>query len=379
MTASARSRSSTAERDGALSFASELGALLADPESRARSTRRRSTRYLAYGYVPAPLSRLRGRRKLPPAHTLSARTASVAIERYWRLRLRPSERARRAGELDEQIREQLRAAVRGRLIADVPLGAFLSGGIDSSRSSPRWRRRRREPVKTFSIGFEEERYNELPLRPPVAERFGTDHHEFVVKPDAVEIAAEAGPPLRRAVRRLLGDPELLPRRDDPGAGHRRSQRRRRRRELRRLSPLPDSLVAPRSPRADGGGRAGRGRQRDCRSGTDLQEAGARDHRAACWWARRPDATSSATPSDASIFNAAEREALLEPDSSRRSAGSSGSGDIRGPLARGHRRRSSTPLLEVDVNTYLPGDLLLKIDIATMAHSLEARSPLLDPG
>ena len=102
-----------------------------------------------------------------------------------------------------------RTATRRRLIADVPLGAFLSGGIDSSAVVAAMAEASSGPVKTFSIGFDHERLRRAAARPAVAQQFGTEHHEFVVRPDAIEIVPRDRAPLRRAVRRLLGDPELL--------------------------------------------------------------------------------------------------------------------------------------------------------------------------
>ena len=112
--------------------------------------------------------------------------------------------------MHEPIREHLRAATRRRMIADVPLGAFLSGGIDSSAVVAAMAEASTSPVKTFSIGFESNAFDELQYARRIAELFGTEHHEFVVRPDAIEMRAEDRPAIRRAVRRRLGDPELLP-------------------------------------------------------------------------------------------------------------------------------------------------------------------------
>src|SRR5665811_1318093 len=223
--------------------------------------------YLAYGYIQAPRSIWRHVKKLPPAHTLVWENGSTRIERYWRLDY--SEKADAPlPELEEELRRQVAAAVRRRMIADVPLGALLSGGVDSS---------------------------------------------VVV----AEMAAAAPRPVRQgaaaAADRLLQ------------AGDARGMRSYGRRFLTSM------------------GKDAPGRYAD----------------------------------QVCIFNRSERGALLgEPVSA---AGRSATEDvIAGPWreASGHSRLDV--LLETDVNTYLPGDLLVKMDIASMAYSLEARSPLLDP-
>src|SRR5688572_2757324 len=173
------------DRDG-IAFASEPKAFLADagftpePEPAALSA------YLNYQYVPSPLSAFKGVRKLPPAHYLLVEDGRVTVERYWKLSY-AAKRHLTEAEACEELIERLRQAVRLRLISDVPLGAFLSGGVDSSTVVALMAGISNGPVKTFSIGFDEKDYDELPYARLVAQRYGTDHHEFVVKPDAVAI------------------------------------------------------------------------------------------------------------------------------------------------------------------------------------------------
>ena len=142
--------------------------------------------YLTWGYVPAPQSAFEGFQVLPPAHTLTLRNGQTHLERYWRLAYLPK-RQDSEEALCEELLARLTQAIKLRLISDVPLGAFLSGGIDSSTIVALMSRLVSEPVKTFSIGFEEHAYNELPYARLVAERYHTDHHEFIVKADAVEV------------------------------------------------------------------------------------------------------------------------------------------------------------------------------------------------
>src|SRR5262249_20731358 len=135
--------------------------------------------YLTYLYVPAPTTAYRAIRKLPPAHRLVWQAGRITGERYWHVhfgrKVAPSE-----DPAVEQFGALLRDGVRRRLIADVPLGAFLSGGMDSSSVVAEMAELSSTPVKTFSIGFGERDFDELAYARQVAERFGTEHHELQV-------------------------------------------------------------------------------------------------------------------------------------------------------------------------------------------------------
>nr|MBA2537592.1 asparagine synthase (glutamine-hydrolyzing) [Actinomycetota bacterium] len=174
------------ERDGALSFASELAALLEDRRIPRRMDVQAIDAYLAFLYVPHPLSAIEGVRKLPPASTLVWEDGTSRLERYWHLDFARKE-AGSEEELGERIRSHLREAVRLRLVSERPLGAFLSGGVDSAAVVATMAELSPQPVKTFSIGFDSDRFNELPHARRVAKLFGTDHTEHVVTADAVSI------------------------------------------------------------------------------------------------------------------------------------------------------------------------------------------------
>lgn len=169
-----------------LAFASELGALLCDPAAPRALDPVALHYYFAFGRVPAPLTIYAGVRKLPPAHMLIYERGKVRLWRYWRpsfaRKLRLSE-----AEWCEGILQHLERSVRLRLISDVPLGAFLSGGVDSSAVVAAMARAGAHPVRTFTIGFEDEAFSELPYARMVAERYGTAHHEFVLRPNAAEV------------------------------------------------------------------------------------------------------------------------------------------------------------------------------------------------
>lgn len=176
-----------------LLFGSEIKSILQDPEFLPEPDLQAIHLYLAYQSVPAPYSAFKGIKKLPPAHTLLYKNGEISLRRYWKLSFRNKRLIRKPQDeiaLQEEIIERLREAVRIRLMSDVPLGAFLSGGIDSSIIVALMAGLMDQPVKTFSIGFTYEEYNELPYARIVANRYGTDHHEFIVTPDAQAILPE---------------------------------------------------------------------------------------------------------------------------------------------------------------------------------------------
>jgi asparagine synthase (glutamine-hydrolysing) len=173
-----------AETAGGLVFGSELGSLLQsgvvgrelDPDGLAQ--------YFTFGYIPAPLTIFRGVRKFAPGQLLVwTRDGGAKESRYWEYPASPpADTAVSREETLRSVRDALRDAVRSHLISDVPIGAFLSGGIDSSAVVALMSEATSQPVKTFSIGFSDPRYSELDKARLVAERFGTDHHELVVEP-----------------------------------------------------------------------------------------------------------------------------------------------------------------------------------------------------
>jgi asparagine synthase (glutamine-hydrolysing) len=362
-------------RGNTLSFASELQALVQDPEVPREVDPAAVDAYLTYGYIPAPLSIFAGVQKLPPAHRLVFQDGAVTIERYWQLNYADKLAVTDVEELHERIRESLRAAVGRRMVADVPVGAFLSGGIDSSAVVAAMAEQSREPVKTFSIGFSDEAMNELPRARLVAEQFSTDHHELVVEPDAVEML----PKLIRHYGEPFGDHSALPSfylaelareqvtvalngdgGDESFAGY---QRYTSNMLAARLERLPASL---RRGVAAAGARVGEGQDpRGWRSRAQrftTRVAGEREQRYL---------------DQISVFGAAERAALYTPEFARSLTPGAAEDLMLAPWSQASGTELVDQLLEIDASVYLPGDLLAKIDVATMAFSLEARSPLLD--
>src|SRR5215475_12489035 len=177
-----------AREPGQLFFASEIKALL-ELETISKGLNLSAlNEYLALGYVPAPLTLFKGIEKVLPGHYIVCERGQISAHRYWEI---DPERVDRLSEEEwvERVREKLFESVRIRLVSDVPLGAFLSGGIDSSAVVAAMAKVMDQPVKTYSIGFEGEDsfYNELPYARIVARAFGTDHHEIVVRPDVAEL------------------------------------------------------------------------------------------------------------------------------------------------------------------------------------------------
>ncbi|RPI41803.1 MAG: asparagine synthase (glutamine-hydrolyzing), partial [Betaproteobacteria bacterium] len=169
-------------------FGSEIKAIMSDPDMRAAPNFAAIDAYLTWQYVPSPMTAFEGVRKLPAAHFLRCDLkGNLDVQRYWSPPSEVPKTDRPEAEIQESIVAVLRDCVRARMVADVPLGALLSGGIDSGSVVALMAEASSRPVKTFSIGFDEDEYNELPYARMVAERYGTDHHEFVVRPSAIDI------------------------------------------------------------------------------------------------------------------------------------------------------------------------------------------------
>ncbi len=168
-------------------FASELKSLLADPEIPRDVNMEAVDRYFSFGYIPSPLTIFHNIYKLRPGHFLLWQNEEIHTHQYWDLAYKESADCRTEDDFTDRLEELLTAAVKRRLISDVPLGAFLSGGIDSSTVVGMMARVSAEPVKTFTIGFEEQSYSEVPDARVVADTFKTHHHEYKVKSSAVDI------------------------------------------------------------------------------------------------------------------------------------------------------------------------------------------------
>ena len=353
-------------------FGSEIKAILAAGGVERRPDLQALHHYLTYQYVPAPWTAFAGIRCLPPAHFLLLEEGRTRLERYWRLPYLPKLQAPEAA-LEEELRARLREAVRLRLVSDVPLGAFLSGGVDSSAVVALMARESAEPVRTFSIGFREEEFDELAFARLVAERCGTRHTEWVVEPRALEIL----PRLVWHFDQPFADPSAIPTwhvarlarehvtvvlngdgGDENFAGYGRYAANEETLRLERSLPLR----AWRRARALAGGlrRAWR--------------AGALPRRLA---GLRPPSVEMENALRICHFTNEEKAALCTPEFVRGAGGTDSFALLFAAYGGAGDAEFLDRALAADVGMYLPDDLLVKVDVASMASSLEARSPFLD--
>jgi asparagine synthase (glutamine-hydrolysing) len=364
-----------AEHDGVLSFASELQSILENRGIPRTVDYQALDAYLALRYVPSPLTAFRAVKKLPPGHRLVHRDGHSTIEPYWRLRYAPKRSERDEPELREELLGRLRLAVRRRMIADVPLGAFLSGGIDSAAVVAAMAEQSTQPVKTFSIGFDCDQVNELPDARMLAKRFGTEHHEFMVTPDAAsllpKIVRHHGEPFADAtaipafcLSELTREHVTVALNGDGGdelfGGYPRYVANL---AAARAAALPMPLR-----------RAARG------VGAALPPSGRIDS----WTNRIKRITETMLLDPGSRYfayvadlNGLKRDQLYT-NAFREAVDLERARDmIVETWNEADAHEALDKMLDTDLRTYLPDDLLAKVDIASMAYSLEARSPFLD--
>jgi len=361
-------------RDGCLTFASETKALLAERSIPRVVDEQSIDQYLHFQHVGAPWSAFRDVRKLPPAHTLTWRAGEIELSRYWKLSFRPGQ-AMSEDEAAEQLRAELLEATRIRLRSDVPLGAYLSGGVDSSAIVAAMAQCS-STVRTFAIGFDVAAYDERAHAQTVADLFGTEHHVLQMNPDAVGLA----PQLAWSFGEPFADQSAIPSfylaqmtrqdvtvalngdgGDEAFAGYPRYFANA---VTTKLGGLPDPLtgaIGAVANRFDRGVHPASTRHRMIRLGQTLADSP--DHRYATWLAYLNEVDRARLYTDdyhAHLRSLTPRDPYLGKPWHASDAGS-----------------LVNRLLDVDTQTYLPGDLLVKADISSMAHSLELRSPFLD--
>jgi asparagine synthase (glutamine-hydrolysing) len=354
-------------------FGSELKSLLRDPAVPRELDPVALHHYLTFQYVPAPWSIYQAVRKLPPGHLLVWRDGVTEVRRYWRLDSAPRP-AGPVAEEAERLRELLLDATGVRMVSERPLGVFLSGGLDSSAVVAAMARQASGPVKTFTIGFDDQAFDERRYARMVAERYGTDHHELVVSQPAAELLpeltwhydepfADSSAIPSFCVARLSREHVTVALNGDGGdeclGGYRRYAVMARLRRIPVPSPARPWLrrigasVLTRAP--------ARSRLRD--AGRVVELLGLPPARR---YARLM-----------SCFGPAQKLALYTDAQLERVAGVDSYALLDDAFAASRAATDVGRLIDVDVATYLPGDLLVKMDIATMGNSLEARSPFLD--
>jgi len=365
-----------AETARGITFASEMQGLLQDPQVARVIDPAALDAYFTLGYVPHPATIFHGVHKLRPAHRLVVERGGIREERYWRPTYQPKV-VRSEAEWIERILATLRESVRLRMISDVPLGAFLSGGIDSSAVVGLMAEASGRPVKTFSIGFEEARFNELDAARTVARHFGTEHEEHVVRMNAVEVL----PRLVRHYGEPYADSSALPtyylcemtRRhvtvalsgdagDELFGGYNTYRQLRFRRRAGIIPrPVRSGVAQLLSPWVD------------------------RDVDRLVWWRRVRNTLQESLASVpeqhrllSTTFRDAQRLALYTPELHQQL---NGGGLATQTFLDAYQDTDASDEIErasaMDVATYLPADILTKVDIASMAHSLEVRCPFLD--
>jgi asparagine synthase (glutamine-hydrolysing) len=349
---------------GGIVFGSEIKSLL-ETGVPSRTLEPEAVRdYLALGYVPSPSTIFRDVKKLPAGHFLVFRNGAARVETYWELPFEPKWRESEAA-LEERLLAELDEAVRVRLVSDVPFGAFLSGGLDSSVVVSLMARHMSQPVKTFTIGFEEKAFSEAEDARLVARHVGADHHELVVRPDAARLVED----LVYYYDEPFGDSSLIPTYlvsklaarhvkmalsgdggDEVFAGYTRYWK------YRGVERVADVPLAPT-------GLAALGRVLPGRLG-----------RRAAWLGER---ARMAYP-DAYLSGVGLMGPALVHDLLGIARNGHGIYDrVRGHFLREDVQGSLDRVIAGDMKTYLTDDVLAKVDRATMANSLESRAPLLD--
>ncbi|HKE56202.1 MAG TPA: asparagine synthase (glutamine-hydrolyzing) [Pyrinomonadaceae bacterium] len=353
---------------GTLVFGSELKSLLLHPDVRRELNPQAVDAYLTLGYVPDPLCIFRDIHKLPPGHYLTFASDGVKVQQYWDFNFEPAD-SRRAEDYLDELRALLDESVRLRLISDVPLGAFLSGGIDSSTIVGLMARHMSQPVKTFSIGFHEDSYDELKYARVAAQKFGTEHHEFIVTPEICDVvdklvwhldepfADQAAIP-NYVVAKLAREHVTVVLSGDGGdelfAGYTRYVTEHKRRNFAQVPRVVrEKMMQPLTGRLPHGTLG-----RNYLYNITLDPID-----------RYLDSVSVFTSlNKRSLYTSAFKQQLGDGQMAsffHELAAQVKTGD---PLDQ---------LLYLDSKTYLPGDILAKVDRTSMAASLEARAPLLD--
>jgi len=354
-----------------LLFSSEIKSILAVAPELASVNNEALLQYMYFGYVPDPLTAFTTIQKLPPGHLLEFENGKIGIRQYWDLPQYGTHSPKSEEECLEEMEHRLAEAVRIRLISDVPLGALLSGGTDSSTVVALMARASSKPVKTFAIRFRDQDFNEAPYARMVAAKFGTDHHELTVEPDILHTVEM----LTNSLEEPFGDSSMLPTYfvsqmarqhvtvalsgdggDEIFAGYERYGIHLRRQVFGHVPNWAHRFYRERLyPLLPG----------------DMRGKKYSYHVSLPWRERYVDAVA--------LVPAFERDMPLLSDDFR--AVVRKSGDPRDVMYRYFEQAPAkdpiSQILYVDTKTYMAGDILTKVDRMSMAKSLEVRIPILD--
>lgn len=356
--------------DGDFVFGSELKVLLEYGKVNREIDPVALDAYLTFGYVPEEFCIFKNIYKLLPGHFLTYQNGQIKTQKYWDFVFEPTEKPRREAEYIELLREKIKEAVKIRLISEVPLGAFLSGGVDSSTIVAMMSKLLDKPVKTFSIGFNEDTFNELKFARIVAKHFQTEHHEFIVTPDFVktiddliwyfdEPFADSSALPTYMVSKMARDYVTVVLSGDGGdelfAGYTRYLGAKKKENFQRIPQflkkglMAASKLLPHSVR---------GKYYFYNISLDFIDS---------------------YIDSISYFNDLRKNLLYTSEFKETLNECLGLGkELYRKIAEGVRTGNLIDnLLYLDSKTYLPSDILVKLDRASMAVSLEARAPLLD--
>ena len=356
-------------------FASELKAILEDKRVQRELNLEGLSDYLSLGYVPAPKSIFKHISKLLPGHTLLYKNNNLLLRKYWDLQFNPRQDVS-IDQYCDAILETLKESVKMRLVSDVPLGAFLSGGIDSSAVVALMASLKKEPVITNSIGFTEKEFNELGYAKETAEYFKTDHREYTVSPDAVEIVkklswhfdepfADSSSIPTYYVSKMTRQSVTVALSGDGGdenfGGYRRYYFDRLENEIRNFIPQPIRRylignIARLYPKADW-----------------LPQV----FRAKTLLTNISKDPINGYFNSMSLFLPPMKEKLLSGDFKANLKGYDSAGVFRDYYNNSDTEDPLSRTQYIDFKTYLVDDILTKVDRASMANSLEVRVPLLD--
>jgi asparagine synthase (glutamine-hydrolysing) len=359
-------------------FASELKAILTNPEVKKEIDYSAIDEYLTYQYVPHPKTGFKNIYKLEPGHFMTVNSkGEVKKQSYWDLEYIPKEKHSEE-EWKKEVSDKLKESVEKRLMSDVPLGAHLSGGIDSSLIVALMAESQSKPIETFSIGFEEDTHNELPWAKKVADQYHTSHHEFIVKPSAIELLPE----LAYHYEEPYADPSAIPTwylskltrehvtvalngdgGDENFLGYSRYTMMKDYYSLAKIARyIPQRKNLSKATNA-------------LYNKTHLNVI----RKGGTFLDKFTDDPAEFYTHLMARFSESEKSQIYTDELYEKTKSSRARTFVSDLFTKSKNLDKQDQLLYVDLHSYLTDNLLVKVDIASMAHGLEIRSPFLDHG